>query len=343
MSGQTRVTIAGAGALGLSCALALADAGVRVTVCDPAEPLANASGVAGGMIAPAFEAVLDPEARDHFEILLAARDLWAGLADRAGVRLDRSGALAVGAEAWLEKVAAGFAGLGLHPAEIGHATAAAMAPGLSSEFPRALLMREDWRIAPGAALSGLRRAAEAVGVAFRREPATGPAPGEVLVIATGAGRGLSNVAPELSRLSPIKGHIVRAAAAPGAVTVRGEGVYVTPADDGVALGATMEAGRDDTEIEPDKVEPLRRAAARLFPHLAEAPVEIAAGVRGATPDGLPMVGWSEAPGVLLAVGARRNGWLLAPLVAQVAAACVTGRDPGPYGARFDPARFGGAA
>ena len=30
-----------------------------------------------------------------------------------------------------------------------------------------------------------------------------------------------------------------------------------------------------------------------------------------------------------------------PLVAQVVAACVTGRDPGPLAARLDPRRFGG--
>jgi glycine oxidase len=53
-----------------------------------------------------------------------------------------------------------------------------------------------------------------------------------------------------------------------------------------------------------------------------------------------MVGWSEAePGVILAAGARRNGWLLAPLVAKIVTACVTGRAPGPYADRMDPARF----
>jgi glycine oxidase len=62
-------------------------------------------------------------------------------------------------------------------------------------------------------------------------------------------------------------------------------------------------------------------------------------VRAATPDGLPMAGFSAADGAILAVGARRNGWLLAPLVAQVVAACVMGRDAGPYAARLDPARF----
>jgi glycine oxidase len=43
--------------------------------------------------------------------------------------------------------------------------------------------------------------------------------------------------------------------------------------------------------------------------------------------------------VLLAVGARRNGWLLAPLVAQVVAAYVASDDPGPFAARLDPRRF----
>ena len=85
--------------------------------------------------------------------------------------------------------------------------------------------------------------------------------------------------------------------------------------------------------------PLLAAGVKLFPKLADGQFEIAAGVRAATPDGLPMAGWSANPGVVLAVGARRNGWLLAPLVAEIVVACVTGRDPGPYGARLDPARF----
>jgi glycine oxidase len=83
------------------------------------------------------------------------------------------------------------------------------------------------------------------------------------------------------------------------------------------------------------------AGQALFPGLEGAPLEIAAGVRAAAPDGLPLVGPSVAPGVVLAVGSRRNGWLLAPLVAQVVTACVLGRVSGPYAARFDPARVRG--
>jgi glycine oxidase len=62
-------------------------------------------------------------------------------------------------------------------------------------------------------------------------------------------------------------------------------------------------------------------------------------VRVTTPDGLPLVGWSRSPGVILAVGARRNGWLLAPLVANMVAAYVTDDNPGPDAAAMDARRF----
>src|SRR6185369_146047 len=103
------VIVAGAGALGLSTALALADAGCAVTVCDPAPEGANASGVAAGMLAPVFETVLDAEGSSDLPLLLAARNLWPGLAGRSGVELDRSGAVAVGSDGWLAQIRAGLA------------------------------------------------------------------------------------------------------------------------------------------------------------------------------------------------------------------------------------------
>lgn len=337
MSSKPTVTVAGAGALGLSCALALADAGFAVTVCDPAEPFANASGVAGGMLAPVFEAVMDPEAAPHFDLLLAARDLWPALEARSGVRLDRAGALAAGRGAWLQGVAARLSRLGVHPTEIPHRTAWALAPGLTEDVDGVILNREDWRLDARPALEALRAAAAAAGVAFRKEAVTQRFEAELLVVATGAAGGL---APETACLAPIKGHILRTGPSElGGVTVRGEGIYVTPADGGLAIGATMEPGIADATPDPAKAAPLRALGAVLFPALAKAECELQAGVRAATPDGLPLVGFSAEPGVLLATGARRNGWLLAPLVAGVVAALAAGRDPGRYAARLDPRRF----
>lgn len=339
MIGRAKVTVAGAGALGLSAALAMAGRGCEVTVYDPA-PHANASAVAAGMIAPVFEAVLDPEAAPHFDLLLAARDLWPGFAVRTGVSLDRSGAVAVGAEPWLGEIEAALIRLGVHGIDLPRRTAEALAPGLSEVFATAVLVREDWRLEPGAALAALRAAAEAAGVVFRQRRALDAGEADWLVVATGADPGLLEVVPELAHLSPIKGHILRYAGAPaGRVSVRGQGIYATPGDGGLSVGATMEAGVSDPTPDPSQAELLAAAGARLFPGLKDARPQVFTGVRAATPDGLPMVGLSRAKGVILATGARRNGWLLAPMVGEAVAACVTGGEGGSYGARFDPGRF----
>ncbi|MEJ0067102.1 MAG: hypothetical protein WDM85_18215 [Caulobacteraceae bacterium] len=42
---------------------------------------------------------------------------------------------------------------------------------------------------------------------------------------------------------------------------------------------------------------------------------------------------------MLALGARRNGWLLAPLIARMLADHLAGRPSSPLAAAFDPGRF----
>lgn len=339
MTRRPQVSVAGAGALGLSAALALADAGCAVTIWDPAQE-GRASAVAAGMLAPVFEAVLDVETEGAFDLMMAARDLWPALERRAGVALDRSGALAVGEGAWLNGIRAALTRLGVHGADLPIATAKGLTPGLSVASDLAILVRDDWRLEPKAALAALRAACQAAGVAFRRAAVGGREEADWLVVATGADPGLALLAPELARLSPIKGQIARYPELKGpGVVVRGEGCYLAPSADGLAVGATMETGLSDTQSNSVALAPVITAAGRLFPHLSDAAMEVGAGVRAATPDALPMAGFSETPKVILATGARRNGWLLAPMVAEVVAACVTGRDAGRYAARLDPRRF----
>lgn len=317
MSAGPTVTVFGAGALGLTAALALADTGCEVTVVDPAPLGDNASGVAAGMLAPAFESAVDGTATPHFGLLMAARDLWPALAVRTGIELDRRGAVARGSADWLAAVTAKLSALGVGP-EILH---------------DGLLISEDWRVDAGLALVALRNSAEAAGVVFRANEGEA---GDWRVAATGPAWGL---APELSVLTPIKGHILFAPL-PLHRVVRGERAYAVPAAGGMLVGASMEPGMGDRAIDPVQVARLKAAGAELFDVLAETEVAARAAVRAATPDGLPLAGFSARPRTLVAAGARRNGWLLAPLVAQVIAACVTGGDPGPYAARLDPRRFG---
>lgn len=314
-----KVTVAGAGALGLATALELARQGATVTVYDPAPLGDNASGVAAGMLAPASEAALDPASADHFELLRHARDLWPSLAGSLGIGLDRSGAAYAG-----EQVGAVAARM------------RAMGAKVSVHGDR-LLTPEDWRLSPDAALKALHAAAADEGVRLEAKEAWRPTAGP-LVVATGAGG--AGLAPELALLTPIKGHILRLTGGPDIGPVlRGDGVYICPDERGAVVGATMEAGVADRAVDPARVAALRAAAEALLPELAGLDARAGTGVRAATPDGLPLVGPGAEPGVILAVGARRNGWLLAPLVARTVAAYLAGDDPGPFAARLDPRRF----
>lgn len=314
------VTVAGAGALGLCIALALGRRGVSVTVRDPAALGDNASGVAAGMLAPAFETALDPVSADDFDLLLAARDLWPAMAETVGLDLDRSGAAYAGDH--IGAVAARLKALGVQAGVYGDR----------------VYTREDWRLSPVAAMTALRSAARAAGARFESVPASPPADGEVLIVA--AGMGGAGLAPELTRLTPIKGHILRLNGGPDiGPVIRGDGVYICPDAGGALIGATMEPGVTDLTVDPARVAALRAAAEALLPELADLDATAATGIRAATADGLPMVGWSAAPNTLLAVGARRNGWLLAPLVAQTIAAYLADEDPGPFAVRLDPRRF----
>jgi len=343
------IVVAGAGAIGRSIACRLARAGHRVTVIDPAG--ANASSVAAGMLAPAFECVFDAATAGGYPLLAQARDLWPALAADIGLPLARDGALAIGSRAEAEGWVAALAAAGATARLLPPAEAAACAPGLPAKV-WAAFTPDDWRLSPAAALARLRQTGEARGVRFASGAVRGFAAGKVeveggediradcLVVATGAGRALAALAPELTTLTPIKGHILRAggdfAAAP---TIRANGVYLCRGDGEAVLGATMEVGAGDDAVDPAVVQRLLAAAAPLATPLGPQAWTPATGVRAATPDGLPMVGWSRTPGVVLAVGTRRNGWLLAPLIAGAVLDVVEGRGASGAAAGFDPRRF----
>lgn len=321
------VVVAGSGVTGLAVAIALARCGAKVRVCDPAPLGDNASGVAAGMLAPAFETALDPLSAGHFELLKTARDLWA---DFAPVDLVCEGAVFVSDARTVEPVAETLERIGA----VWRAASEELSPlgGISS----GVFTPDDWRLEPLDALTVLRREAETAGVAFSAEPVTRKS-GGVLVAATGVAQGL---APELALLTPIKGHLLRLDGGPtGGPVIRGESLYVCPGRRGAVVGATMEEGSADRVIDEGRVKPLREAAQTLVPALEGVGGTPQAAVRAGTPDGLPLVGWSAEAGVFLTVGARRNGWLLAPLVAQVTAAYLAGENPGPFAGQLDPGRF----
>jgi glycine oxidase len=348
-----RAIVVGAGALGSCIALVLAQAGARVALVDPAALGDNASGVAAGMLAPAFEALLDPPAAAHFPLLCAARDAWPAFAEASGIVLDRSGALWIGEDAaGLEARRRGLIALGAAAEPLSAHEVRRLVPQVGAQAGEGVFTAEDWRLDAGAALRSLDAAGRAAGVERIAAEVLAVEAGacrladgrrldaEAIVLATGPGR--PPLVPELAALTAVKGHILSYSAMGAAAgpVVRRPGGYGVVGENAILIGATMQAGRDDRSIEPEAVAQLHALGVALFPALEAAAPTPAAAVRATTPDGLPLVGRARQAGIFVAAGARRNGWLLAPLAAQIIAAQIAGRDPAPWAAALDPARFG---
>lgn len=317
------VIVVGAGALGLSTAAELGARGAAVTVLDDGG--LSASAVAAGMLAPAFEAVLDPAVAGRAPLLRQARDLWTAFEPRFGVEIARDGAEWRGPN--------------------GVAMAARLrAAGFEAEI-RAdhAFTPDDWRLDARDALKVLGRAP---GTRSRTARVVRVEPGGVVLasgerLAAAAVVVASGWRPPIAGLpvSPIKGQAVRVFGPSPPRTLRAPGVYVAPARDGAVVGATMEAGLSDSDIDAGQVQALIARARAVWPEIGQAErLEPVAGVRGATPDGLPLAGRARS-GLFVALGPRRNGWLLAPLVARVVADAVEGLDPGLFAAELDPRRF----
>ena len=159
---------------------------------------------------------------------------------------------------------------------------------------------------------------------------------------------------------PRKGQMLRVRIPPGLGLTevhRAEHMYVVPRTQGpqagtALIGATVEDAGFNTDVIPEDLTALREHCASLVPALADprqAPlIEAWAGLRPATPDGLPLLGPLAENGVsgpkhLIAAGHFRNGILLAPVTAVLLADMIEGRR-----ARFDleafsPNRFTPAA
>jgi glycine oxidase len=100
----------------------------------------------------------------------------------------------------------------------------------------------------------------------------------------------------------------------------------------------MEEQGFDTSLSPAVPGRLRARAAALMPSLARWTLaEHWAGLRPRSPDGLPLLGPSAAPGLFIASGQYRNGILFAPAIATLMSDMLLGRAE-PIAA-FDPRRF----
>jgi D-amino-acid dehydrogenase len=118
-------------------------------------------------------------------------------------------------------------------------------------------------------------------------------------------------------------------------------VIATPLPDRLRLSGTLELSGLDTSISRVRIDAIRRAATRVLAIDEERPeLEVWAGLRPCTPDGLPVVGrpFGVEP-LVLATGHARKGLSLSPITGRLVAELIAGEQPSLDLAPLSPDRF----
>ncbi|HVT41755.1 MAG TPA: glycine oxidase ThiO [Acidimicrobiales bacterium] len=359
-----QVQVVGGGVIGLACAWDLARNGHDVTLVAPAPGRDGASWVAAGMLAPVTEAQFGESALTA--LLLEGAQLWpafaAALEGATGqpIGYETTGTVTVALDASdrasLDDLLAYQHSLGLVAERRSASACRQLVPALSPALRGGIEVPGDHAVDNRALLGALTAACLAAGVRMVAARVRAVEPGPALVLEDGrrigsdhvvlaAGTGLAHIEglaqAGLPPLRPVKGHILRlgpsggaAGPAPPLLTrtvrglVRGRSVYLVPRRDGsLVVGATVEERGEDMVVQAGAVHDLLCDARAVVPGIDELPLlEAVAGLRPATPDNTPRIGWTALDGVVVATGHYRNGILLAPLTAA-AVVDLLGRRP----------------
>jgi glycine oxidase len=344
--------VIGGGVIGLSIALELNKLGIRVLVLERSQIGREASHAAGGMLAycdPHINRVLRPFAAESVKLY---PELVHELEDETKVHIDLR---QHGTIAFLEAGEVPFLGRELTTEQVFSLEPQLAAPGVahllpeSSLNPRGLvealsksLHHRKVDISTGSSVLSVETKDKKVS-GVRTEKSFYPAP----IAINCAGAWASDIPPVEIRTRPVKGQMLSIVPPPGAPhfslthVVRHQGCYVIPRSDGrIVVGSTVEEAGYDKRVDTDLLQGLHQRAAYLFPELGEGRIlEVWAGLRPGTPDGLPFVGETNYSGYLAATGHYRDGILLAPITARIIGQIVTGKDPEVSLLPFAPERF----
>ncbi len=351
------IVVLGAGLIGLAVAFELATRGARVRVFDSGEAARGASWAGAGMLAPYAERLDDDPA---FEALcLASLNGYPAFVERvracgsvdAHLRLDGilDAAFDDAGDGRIRARVNRLRARGVDIRYVDRRDALALEPALAPSTLGASLCAAEGTVDNRRLGRALVAACRALGVRVdtgvrdlaleadaRRvlgiRTADGFAAADVVVNALGAWASELRGVPDVARAAivPVKGQMVALAAPRGFVrhVTWAPGVYVVPRDDGrVLLGATVERVGFDVRLTARGTRDLLAAGLAAMPALGDFTLaESWAGLRPATPDGLPYIGAAGLGGYMLACGHYRNGILLAPVTATAIADLIGGVD-----------------
>lgn len=352
------IAVIGAGVVGLSTALALADTGLDVVLLGDARA-GEASPAAGGILDAGHG--FPP---DSLALMRQARDLWpdflAQLTQRTGVAvpLNRDGVLHLATSVHeaerLEQLASA------HAEWLDARALTALEPQLA-HAQGALRFRHDGAVNPLLTMKALKHAvAKHVHARVMAQTVLSIEPGAVadgvkltvqggstlsamrVVVAAGVWSGELTGVPMHLPIAPVRGQLISVASkALRHVVLMGEGYAIPRGDGRTILGGTEEQTGFDARHTPEGVARIRALAAAILPSLGSASMlSTWAGLRPMTRDGLPIVGPdAHVPSVIYNCGHGRNGILLAPLTAALVTAEVTGATKPTDSTPFSPLRF----
>lgn len=338
------------------CAVRLRRGGARVWLLDsgaehPTYYTPIASAAAAGMLAPISHG---PSA--HEGLALESFELWKAMREGAewsdAVRFD--GAVVVrSSNTEASAFAANAARLGRKASPLS-AGDFRKRTGFRAKVEHALFVEAEGTVDPLRMLTGLAMQAHALGVlrAYDTDVA-GLTPTSVtthegrvfeadaVVLAPGAWATdkIMNIAPGLKHIRAGKGMLAEVeferTLGPN---LRAGAFYLAQRRDDAVLGATLEYDRFDKKVDRAKLVELHAAAERMLPGEVKLTERAWAGIRPMSPDGWPMIG-PTGDGVLLAAGHSRDGWLMAPITAEIITAYVFGNEILPEWAALSPERF----
>jgi glycine oxidase len=368
------VAVAGAGVIGLSIAWRLALRGLSVAVFERTTAGDGASLAAAGMLAAAAEH--EPGCHDLLALALDSQRRWpqfcASLEAQSSraidFRADGTLVVALGRDE-VERLRFRYdlhKRCGLTTRWLGGPEVRALEPALRPSVAAGLRCAEDHQVDPRLVMAALRAACLAAGVRLFEHcavtgvdleggrtcglvTARGACRASTVVLTAGAWTG-SLVPPGLKvPVHPLKGQSLALRTTPNtgtlATVVWTEQIYMAPKSDGrLIVGATVEERGFDETITAGAVYALLEGARRAFPAIEEMAIDaVWTGFRPSSIDDAPILGATQVPGLVLATGHHRNGYLLAPVTAFAIESLIANGALPAVARPFGLDRFGGAS